>query len=409
MNKIFLLLSLCLTCTVLADPVYTRLEVTAAAGSDSVINCYLSLRWEGEEIGTLPFGVQSGETVAFDYSWNSAAADSAVLYAAKTATKVGQSFVGAGTGEYYEVGRVAFQYAEANRPTCKFLVYGSQVLPDGQKTVWAGTDTTLTAELYREGVDKLIAATAGGTAGLGAAAGGGGGGTQSELLATATIQANQLTDFTDMTPSVSLSGMQYAGATAGGELAALIPVPPSATPFEVPVGVAPLLAVTMPESFGGGTFDLNPWQAGRFADISSWFRTAVGWLALVLLGVDLWRQLGEWMRGFSSIQQARGNAIVGGTGAQATSLVAAGLITAVCVVLVTGLVGFAVDGVSMIGHLDLAAAGPFIAIPAAVFWMLDQMFPVALLCTALLARLYFPMYGAGLYATAMSVVRFVVP
>jgi len=200
-----------------------------------------------------------------------------------------------------------------------------------------------------------------------------------------------------------------AGAAAGTAAASLFNgnAPPDSVP-ELEKESA-ILAVEMPESFGGKTFNMNPFSNDRFATICSWFRQATAWLALVTLGVWVWMQIREWLGVFSGVQQAKGNPVAGGTGAQATAFVAAGLMTAAIVTGVTGLLAWTFGDISLPAIRSAAMTNPLTTLPAQAAWMLDQLFPVATLVSCLIARLSFNMYAAPLFATCQAVVRFIVP
>lgn len=198
-----------------------------------------------------------------------------------------------------------------------------------------------------------------------------------------------------------------AGVSAGSAVAALFPSAPAAS--ITASASAPTLTVAMPAKFGGATFDFNPFASDRFASICTWFRTATAWLCLVTLGVWIWSHLGEWVRGFSTIRQATGNPVVGGTGAQATALVAAGLMTVAVVTALAALLSWSFGDITIISIRSMAGTNPLAAMPAAVLWMLDQLFPVVTMVTCFIARLTFNMYAAPLFATCSAVVRFIVP
>jgi len=172
---------------------------------------------------------------------------------------------------------------------------------------------------------------------------------------------------------------------------------------------APDLTVSMPSAFGGATFDFNPFSNARFAAVCSWFRTATAWLVLVLLGTYIWSQVAEWTRGFSTIRQASGNAVLGGTGAQATALVAAGLMTVAVVVSITAILAWSMGDITLTFIKASALTNPLSGIPSGVFWMLNQVLPVTTIISAAVARMSFNMYAAPLFAGCAAVVRFIVP
>lgn len=204
-------------------------------------------------------------------------------------------------------------------------------------------------------------------------------------------------------------GMGDQGAGAGEEAAALFGDAPTGLPYTVGSGTKPDLTVEMPAAFGGGTFDFDPFRGDRMGVIAAWFRSALAWLAIVILGAWVWSQLGEWVRGISTLPQARGNAVIGGAGAQATALVAAGLMTTAIVVAITAILSWSFGELTIPSLISTALSNPVSAMPAGVLWMLDQIFPVGTLVVCLCARLSFNIYAAGLFASCAAVIRFIVP
>lgn len=204
-------------------------------------------------------------------------------------------------------------------------------------------------------------------------------------------------------------GMGEQGAAAGAEAADLFPDSPTGLPYSPGGGSAPNFVVTLPSSFGGGSFDLNPFSSDRLGEVASWFRSAVAWLAIVSLGGWVWSQLGDWVRGISMLPQAKGNTLVAGTGAQATALVAAGLMTTAIVVAITAILSWSFGELTIPTLISTALSNPVGAMPAGALWMLDQIFPVGTLVVCLVAKLSFNIYAAGLFATCAAVIRFIVP
>lgn len=378
---------------------------------------YKEIYWStelGEYEGPLtPIPAGPGQEAAAQWVWDFNWAENSMInvkfFRAMHGTKVGQSYI------YYNGGQIDYQpfgslrFDLAPYPTTRIEIEPTDIpLEDGRKTIWAGEDTSLTAELFREGVDKIIAQTS--NAANQSAAAVAGSNVYGEQVAQAQIQANQLVNFEGLTQFASLSAMESGGADAGAALAALLPVADTGTAFTLPTpSYTDFLKVKMPESFGGAEFDLNPFRADRLGGVCGWFRGAVGWLALVLLAIWEWGQVGTWMRGFTRVPQARGNAVVGGTGAQATAMVAAALITVAVSVAVTALVGFAFDGINPIGLLATARTSPLATMASGVHWMLDQLLPVGTLISCLLSRLFFNVYAPSVYAVASGAIRFVVP
>lgn len=254
-------------------------------------------------------------------------------------------------------------------------------------TVWraGGGSGGITDAVFKEGVDKLVTQNADGAA-----------------MAKAGLGAKGLGD-------AATSSMGGEGTAAKAQASAVIGSAPTGVGYSLSAGGAPTLAVTMPSQFGGGTFDFNPFSSDRFAAVCSWFRAATAWLTIALLAGWVWTQMGEWVRGFSTVPQAKGNPIVGGTGAQATALTAAALMTTAIVAALTALVGWSFGDINVPSLIGSITTNPMATIPAGALWMLDQVFPVATMLTALVARIAFNVYASALFAGCAAVVRFIVP
>lgn len=279
---------------------------------------------------------------------------------------------------------------------------------DGLKPIWEVADETLTADLFREGVDKLFA-------GVSASASSGSGGadpaatSNREAVATAQIQANQLTDFSGLTPSASASAFAAAGASASDDVTSLFPAVISGLPFALPAMAAPDLTISLPAIMGGGVVDFNPFTPDRFGPMVAWFRAAVGWIALAHLCAWLWAELGTWSRAVSSSPQARGNAVVGGTGAQATSFAAAAIITVAILAAMTAFLGYAFDTYNPVSLLSGLTTSPFVDLASGSYWLLNTCFPIAILLSVLLVRATFSVFAVTIYAGVSAVIRFVTP
>jgi len=197
-----------------------------------------------------------------------------------------------------------------------------------------------------------------------------------------------------------------AGSTAAGVLGSPISGPPT---IGTGTDYAATMAFNMPAAFGGAAVNLNPMANASLLTIAHWFRGALEWLVLVYLAIDIWKAIAEWMRGYSSMRQAQGNAVAAGTGAQATALVAAGIMTTAIVVAMTALMSWAFGSITMSTLTGLAAVSPMAGLPTAVLGFLSEFFPISTIVSALLARVSFAMYGSTLFATCSAAVRFTVP
>lgn len=175
-------------------------------------------------------------------------------------------------------------------------------------------------------------------------------------------------------------------------------------------GSEPSFMVTMPSQFGGKSFDLNPFRADRLGPVVDWFRVALAWLCIISYGVWISKEVAEWTKGMSTIRQAQGNAVMGGTGGQATALLAAAAITVAVAVFMVALIAWLAGDIVTIGTMiQTIGINPMAGAPAGVAWMLDKTFPIATMLTCLVARMTFNFYAAKIFAVAMTTIRFIVP
>jgi len=221
-------------------------------------------------------------------------------------------------------------------------------------------------------------------------------GTDTEAAQTA-ADAATATAATNSTTAISaMSGIVTTAPTALGYT-------PDTT------GSGSFMSITMPPEFGGATVNFNPFAEGRMAPLAAWLRAATQWAILGLLGYYIFTEIKATFGAAGASQQAKGNTIAAGTGGQATSLIAAGLITAAMVALATGLFAWGFNGITAGVLVTNMTTNPLVAVPANIIWVIDQVFPVATAIAAFIARVSFPLYSTALYATYNTVVRFIVP
>lgn len=335
-------------------------------------------------------------------------------------TQIGNSFVKDGGGTTIAVtggdsgavnsGSVTVLYSNA--------VESPQVTPVGLKTIWEqpvdSDDVDLKTNVYREGVDKIVAAIqqsskneAGSGDGGGGTGGDGASGSARETLAAAGEAAR--TEAVTATADMEAQG-ETAKDDALGALNSMGDAPVSkgysVSSSDVPESA---LRVTFPAKFGGATFDFNPFDADRFGTICDWFREATRWTVLVMLAVYCWEAMGDYCRGFSMARQAQGNTIAAGTGGQVTALLAAGLISVAVVGAITALIGWGFDELSFPALRSALLSNPLSGIPTQVFGMVNALFPVATIITCYVAKAAWNMYSSAVFLGCVTVVRFIVP
>lgn len=256
-----------------------------------------------------------------------------------------------------------------------------------------GLKSAVTQELFREGVEKIVGAVS--------AAPSGGGGTGGSVDYTALAAGNP-----------STGTQSAAGAAKSTELVtSLGNASATSKGYSVDGGssVPSVFSITIPHMMGGATFDMNPFRDDRLGPIAVWFRGALQWLSVTLLGGWVWKQFSEWLKAFNMTQQAKGNPIAAGTGAQATAFAAAGIISAIVLAAVAALVGFSFDSISLSSLIGGVTTNPLTGMASASLWMLDKCIPVGTLLTCFTAKIAFERFAAGIFAAASTAIRFVVP
>jgi len=111
----------------------------------------------------------------------------------------------------------------------------------------------------------------------------------------------------------------------------------------------------------------------------------------------------------SAINQAKGNPIIGGTGAQATALIAAGAITVAVSVFVVALLAFLAGDFAISNLLGTVGVNPTSGLAGGVAWMLDRCFPVGLMIAAVGARVAWNFYASSIFSVCTAAIRFIVP
>jgi len=325
------------------------------------------------------------------------------------ATLVGNSYVGPASESVvwenaspayfvYSYGTEYTYYANVRAPN-------RQANDDSLKSLWLVTDTTLTADLFREGVDKIAEKVS--------TSGGGGGGavidydqmpqtTKSEAVNQKVLDALGGSVAIPDGVASSISGASEAKALEAAGFFNDI----TGAPGELTVtSEMPDFTVSFPARFGSAVFDLNPFLEGRFQAIAAWLRTATEWLVLITLGIWTWRQLDEKIAQVAVARQATGNTVAG-TGGQVTALISALAITAAVVSLVTALLSWGLGSISFSTFKDVLGQNPFATIAGGSYWMLDQVLPVTTIVVAFTARLAWQFFAVPLYTVTVTIIRF---
>jgi len=218
--------------------------------------------------------------------------------------------------------------------TTYITVFGRAPTPDDKKSLWLLDDTTLTADLYREGVDKIVAAV--GISGE-SSTGGTGGGPNAEYVATrqkAYLQNPSGAGTTESELNTFIGEAAEQGETAKNAVEDAINEATenhtlTSTRFDTTNSGDSDFSITYEAM--GRTFTLNfdPATNEKLSNFILWVKGFIAWALLILFEWFLWSEFQKYYFNLMGTAPAKGNPVVGGTGAQVTSLLVATLITAV--------------------------------------------------------------------------------
>jgi hypothetical protein len=166
--------------------------------------------------------------------------------------------------------------------------------------------------------------------------------------------------------------------------------------------------IKMPAIFGGMTVDLDPLRDDRFGPTASWLRSAFSWLAIITFGVWSSAKVGDWVKGASQLQQTKGNTVAG-TGGQITASIGAGIIVVILSTFIVSLVSYLSGDFSIASIISKSSTNPTVGMGAKALYLLDGLFPIATIVTALVARIFWNLYASSIFAGAMAAIRFVNP
>lgn len=246
----------------------------------------------------------------------------------------------------------------------------------------------LTADIYREGVEKIVSEVRKG----GGGGSGGGDGVDHEGIAGDNPTSGE----------TSSAGNSAASAASSAWGSVSLPVPSVS-------GSPPLFTITDP--FTGTVVDLNPFTSERFGPTAAWLRSLAIYLLVAGFALYAVNVASQTVKDAAQARQAKGNPVMAGTGAQATALLAAAAITVAVLGLIVGLAAWKDISLSGSGGTIIAVLGvnPFGSAPAGVVWMIDQIWPIATSIAVLLGKISFRVVATGAYVTAATVIRFIVP
>lgn len=284
-------------------------------------------------------------------------------------------------------------------PVSSVIASTPEAISERSGTVWSKPTTTatgtnqtpgqgdgLTNQVYREGVGKVV--------------------DKLEQIELSKIQDNEKSQ---KSASDSFSGALEAARSASSSMAATIPTAgafPSGP--NIPASSAQDFTVKFPGIFGGLTVDLDPLRADRLGPTAAWLRGAFYWLTIVGFGYWASNKVGEWVKGASQLQQTRGNTVAG-TGGQITAAIGAAIIVVAISTFIVALVGYLAGDFSISAILSKMTVNPMAGYSAKALYLLDGVFPIATIITALVARISWNLYASSTFAGAMAFIRFINP
>jgi len=259
-------------------------------------------------------------------------------------------------------------------------------------TVWlngGGTGTTdaLTNRVFREGVDKITA--------------------RQDLQTTELKKLGKQADSLDTLKNANPGQQNFADSGNAAKSDAESKFSGVPTPSEKSATkTQPDFTVT-----NGllGSVDMNPFRSDRFGPIAEWFRSAFSWMLGILLAIRVGKEAAETVKSVTNAQQAKGNPVLAGTGAQATAFAAAAIVTALIIVGITAIVALAVSDFGFGTLTALFTANPYSGLPATVAWCLDQVMNLGHVTLYLFTVAVMPLLFAKINAATCAAVRFVVP
>lgn len=284
----------------------------------------------------------------------------------------------------------------------------SAPLDDSKKSVWTPTTSEEAAKdgTLRQGVDKIVDGLSQINATLKARLGSGTGGvadnsgiesrldTANEHLEKIAQRAEAETDLRQDNPTTS--DMQ-SEAGAGKSSVESSYGSKSLPGLSFPSGTASGLNVI---GFGY-TFNLDPLSDSSVATLASFTRELITFLVSVLLLWWVWGEFSTVVQTLIHSRQAQGNAVLGGTGAQATALIAAAAITGILVTIPA--LYWAVADVSL--EPMSSGSGPL----GIAFYLFRAFFPVEFLLSAAATCFVIRKGALVLVATTATLIRFIVP
>ena len=147
--------------------------------------------------------------------------------------------------------------------------------------------------------------------------------------------------------------------------------------------------------------NLDPAADPSVSSAADFLKSFIIWATSIFFAWFCWSEFSEVVRTLLSAQQAQGNAIVGGTGAQATALIAAAAITAILITVPLAYWSIATYSINPVSSVS--------GVVSAALYLLFFFFPVAHVLSLAAAAFLVKKGSLVLVATTATLIRFVVP
>jgi len=279
-------------------------------------------------------------------------------------------------------------------------VRGHSLTPDYTKTLWAVRDTTLTPGVFREGVDKIVAAN---NLIAEAAAKTSGGAT----MENTEFMHTKGKEFFEQAPTTQ-EYEQMGTAAKATVVQAFNTAKASPGYGTVEQGSNSLFIIDLGST--GHQLNFDPADSPLLSKYATFCKAAIAWLITTLFGFYVWNWGKELYMVLALTTPAKGNTVAG-SGGQITSLVVAIGVTAVIVAFPVAFWAAADSGMTWgydLTQNPLTSASGATDVGEMAIYLFNFFMPVGTMLSALTSYLIILKAGLLLVAGAQTVIRYIV-
>lgn len=166
--------------------------------------------------------------------------------------------------------------------------------------------------------------------------------------------------------------------------------------------------------FMGHRIDVNPMNHPKLKELAAYVKGVIAWLIVFTYAFYSFNAFGHLAMKMNEAQQAKGNSVVAGTGAQATALIAASSITALILISIVALAAtwepevLGLSWTSVKNTNPVSASGFSEVIRRSVF-LFESFIPLLTLISAAFGYMVYLFFGRVAVVGIQSIVRFIVP